>query len=197
MRRSLIVVGLLCCAAPASAANPQGGESPYLGVELLSITPELRLHYGAEEKRGVLLSRLDAEGPAARAGLQVGDVLLSIDARDIVKFSQAIYLLAAKRPGDRVTIDYVRDKEAKTVEVTLGARKQHRVQIGPFRWRGPTPLIDPGALNESMRRLREELKGVDGRRVIRFQRERRGLEDRLRMLEGKLEELERRLGEDA
>ena len=50
----------------------------YLGVSLLDLTPELREHFGRKET-GVMVLRVTADGPAAKAGLQVGDVITAID----------------------------------------------------------------------------------------------------------------------
>src|SRR5262245_15606747 len=45
----------------------------FLGVQLIGITPELRQHYGVPKDAGVLVGAVEADSPAAKAGIQVGD----------------------------------------------------------------------------------------------------------------------------
>lgn len=172
------------------------GSRAYLGVELLSITPELRAHYGAPESSGVLLGRIAEDSPAKAAGLAVGDILVTLNGRPLQGFADAVRVMSRLAPGDAVEVGYVRDGKEATQKVILGEQEgMARVQMGPFQWRGPSPIIDERALRRSMQELQQKLGSVDGRKIILMERTRRGLEDRIRALEGKIAELEARLGE--
>src|SRR5262245_50302044 len=55
----------------------------YLGVGLTDLTPELRTHFGAPEDAGVMVSKVEPGSPADKAGIKVGDVLASIDGKEV------------------------------------------------------------------------------------------------------------------
>ena len=55
----------------------------YLGVELVNLNEPLRAHFGVPEGSGVLVSNVVENSPAARAGLQVGDILTRFDGEDV------------------------------------------------------------------------------------------------------------------
>ncbi|HEY0653111.1 MAG TPA: trypsin-like peptidase domain-containing protein [Chryseosolibacter sp.] len=72
---------------------------------------------------GVLLERLDKEGPAADAGLKLGDVITKVNGIDINSQSEFEEALSYRYPGDKISITYLRDNRSGTVNVTLVNRK--------------------------------------------------------------------------
>lgn len=68
---------------------------------------------------GIYVAEVSADGAAAAAGLKEGDVITAIDGKTIEKFGQLQELLVNHRPGDKVTVTYVRDKKIHTVQITL------------------------------------------------------------------------------
>lgn len=68
---------------------------------------------------GIYVAEVSADGAAAAAGLQQGDVITSIDGKTIEKFGQLQELLVNHRPGDKVSVTYLRDKKKHTVQITL------------------------------------------------------------------------------
>jgi len=73
---------------------------------------------------GIIVREVDQNGPAARAGIQQGDIVVSVDGRAISNWNDFIRELFARRPGDRVRLEIVRDGSRRTVQVTLGERTQ-------------------------------------------------------------------------
>jgi putative serine protease PepD len=71
---------------------------------------------------GLRLDTVVADGPAATAGLRVGDIITSIDGTAAVSTDQLIALTLTRRAGDRVEIGYERDGRQETATVTLAAR---------------------------------------------------------------------------
>jgi putative serine protease PepD len=71
---------------------------------------------------GVQVTEVRSGGPAAAAGLQGGDVITSVDGKDVTSTQQLQAAIDAKQPGDRVTIGYVRSGSEHTATVTLGTR---------------------------------------------------------------------------
>lgn len=87
--------------------------------ELSSAELEAR---GLEPGIGILLTRVIEDGPAARAGLQQGDVILAINEEPIRTAQQARLLVAALEPGDRIQLSGWRDGERFTATLTAAER---------------------------------------------------------------------------
>lgn len=68
---------------------------------------------------GVYVSDVDPDGAGASAGLEKGDVIVSIDGKKITKMAELQELMAAKRPGDKVTLTYLHNKKQTSKTVTL------------------------------------------------------------------------------
>lgn len=68
---------------------------------------------------GVYVAKVEEDGSAAEAGLKEGDVITAVDGKKVVKMSELQEYLTNKRPGDKVTITYLRKKAKKTTTLTL------------------------------------------------------------------------------
>ena len=68
---------------------------------------------------GTYIDSVEDGSAGAEAGLQKGDVIIAIDGKKITKMAELQEYLANKRPGDNVTITYLRDKKKKTATLTL------------------------------------------------------------------------------
>jgi serine protease Do len=92
----------------------------WLGVIIQDITPELAKSFGLKNTDGVLISDMVKNGPAARAGLKAGDVVLRFDGKS-VKDAHALSRMVANTPPDtRVSIDIIRNGKESKEYVTLG-----------------------------------------------------------------------------
>ena len=68
---------------------------------------------------GIYIANVVDDGAAAEAGLEKGDVITHIDGQKVAKFGELTNIIAQKRPGDKVTISYLRDKKKKEATLTL------------------------------------------------------------------------------
>lgn len=68
---------------------------------------------------GIYIAKVVDEGAAAEAGLKEGDVITHIDGQKIKSFGELQNIIAQKRPGDKITINYLRDKKKQTATLTL------------------------------------------------------------------------------
>ena len=68
---------------------------------------------------GIYVAEVSEDGAGAAAGLKKGDVITAIDGKQLSKMAELQEYLANKRPGDKVTISYLRDKSKKSATVTL------------------------------------------------------------------------------
>jgi putative serine protease PepD len=71
--------------------------------------------------QGLFVQAVEPGGPAARAGLQPGDVITEIDGRGATSTIQLETLTLTKRPGDEVAVTYVRDGHSTETSIELGA----------------------------------------------------------------------------
>lgn len=68
---------------------------------------------------GIYVAEVSADGAAAEAGLKAGDVITAIEGKKIGKFGELQEVLVNHRPGDKVTVTYVRDKKQHNATLTL------------------------------------------------------------------------------
>jgi S1-C subfamily serine protease len=99
-------------------------ERPYLGVALQSVSlPEdmtTKLKIGS--RRGLLLVHLESDGPAAAAGLMLGDIVVEIGGKSLPQTHHLRMILASERVGERIPVGIVRSGERKEISVALGDR---------------------------------------------------------------------------
>lgn len=91
----------------------------YLGVTITEITEELAESEGITEMSGVYIMNVEENGGAKSAGLQSGDIILSINDISVNSNSQLIGVIGQYRPGDKVKVKIYRDDETLEKEVTL------------------------------------------------------------------------------
>ena len=68
---------------------------------------------------GIYVAEVVEDGAAASAGLKKGDVITSIDGKKIKKFGELQGIIAQKRPGDKLTVTYLRNKKSHSATLTL------------------------------------------------------------------------------
>ena len=110
----------------------------YLGVRSIEMTPELRQHFGAPKDAGVLVGTVEPESPAARAGIQVGDILTAVDGEEVGSTRELSRSVRRHKAGDAVKVDLLRERAKKTLTVTIQEveSKDKEIRIGEFG-RGP------------------------------------------------------------
>ncbi len=96
---------------------------PYLGIEgPVAVTEQIASENDLPVDHGVYLQGVAAGGPAADAGLRVGDILLGLDGQEINAENTLTEVLFAHQPGETVTVTVQRGNEQLEVEITLGER---------------------------------------------------------------------------
>jgi S1-C subfamily serine protease len=99
-------------------------ERPYLGVALqpVALPEEMRTKFNLGSRHGLLVVHVESDGPAAAAGLMLGDVVIEIGGKPIAHTHNLRVLLGKERVGERVSVGIVRSGEKKEIPVTLGDR---------------------------------------------------------------------------
>ncbi len=94
----------------------------WLGVEVQSLTQELAESFGQEGRPGIVVAGVYRDGPAERAGLQPGDLILSIDGEQASDGRSSMNQVARTRPGDKIDIDILRNGKPLTLTAEVGMR---------------------------------------------------------------------------
>jgi serine protease Do len=91
-----------------------------LGVGIQDVDQALAESFGLDSPRGALVSNVEKGGPAEKAGLQEGDVILAFDGQSIDSAGQLPSAVAATDPGKAIALQVWRDHAAREVKVKLG-----------------------------------------------------------------------------
>ena len=110
-----------------------------IGVQIQDMSPELAASFGLKDANGALVSSVEKDGPADKAGFQPGDVILKYDGRKVNSSTVLPPMVASSKPDSKVKIEIWRKGETKTLMVTVG-------ELGPDKTAGkkekriePTP----------------------------------------------------------
>jgi serine protease Do len=133
---------ILACMASASLVSPAAfaqrtqtwvmpGGGSYLGIGGMDITPDRAKTLNLKDERGVEISSVDPEGPAAKAGIKEGDVVLEYNGQPVESWTQFRRLVQETPVGRQVKINVWRGGAIQTLSPTVGERKNQPVIIGP------------------------------------------------------------------
>lgn len=117
-------------AIPADIASPivtklrngQEVERGYLGVSIQPVDDDLAESLGLERKRGEIVQMVEPDQGADKAGLQAGDIVVSINGRPVTSEQTLSFLVANTAPGTTIPIEVIRQGERKTLRATVGKR---------------------------------------------------------------------------
>jgi serine protease Do len=98
-----------------------------LGVAVQSLNQTLADSFGMKKPQGALISSVDANGPAAKSGLQPGDVILSVNGTPVTDSSDLPAQVAGLKPGTQADVQVWRDKSTKDLKVTIGSLADAKV----------------------------------------------------------------------
>lgn len=96
----------------------------WIGVMIQEITPELKNTLGLKSENGALISDVTADSPAQRAGLERGDVIVSLDGKDIKEMNDLPYMVAKIPVGKTVDIKIIRNGKELTKKITIAEAKE-------------------------------------------------------------------------
>jgi Do/DeqQ family serine protease len=91
-----------------------------IGVTIQPMTPELATKFGLAEVRGVVVNAVTPNGPAARAGLRQGDVILAFNGAPVEDGNTLRNHVASTPPGTQARLTILRDRREQEIQVTLG-----------------------------------------------------------------------------
>ena len=94
----------------------------WIGVEPVELNSDLAETFGIQQTEGVIITGVLQNGPAFKAGLKPGDVLLAVGEKDVRNVSELLTLIAAQTPGTAVKMRIKRRNAEMTLEVTPAQR---------------------------------------------------------------------------
>ncbi len=94
----------------------------WIGVEVQDISPELAESFRLPTTNGTLIAGVQPGGPAERAGIRRGDILVAVESQEFADATEMLNLIAALEPGNAATLTILRDREQKLVQIQVGTR---------------------------------------------------------------------------
>jgi serine protease DegQ len=94
----------------------------WIGVEPADLSPELMVTFGVKARRGVLITGVLQNGPAAQAGIRPGDVIVEVAGKQIANVSELLSNVAALKPGTPAKFRVLRHDDAVELNLTPGLR---------------------------------------------------------------------------
>jgi serine protease Do len=92
----------------------------WLGVKIQTVSEDIAESLGVAENTGALVSAVTPEGPAAKGGLQPGDVIMKFDGKEVSTMRGLPRLVAQAPIGKSVDVEFLRAGEKKTLQVVVG-----------------------------------------------------------------------------
>jgi serine protease Do len=121
-------------AIPADVADTitkqliQGGRVTrgYMGATIQNVTPEIADSLGIPGKKGALVAEIVPGGPASKAGLQPGDVVLALNGQPVASNSELTRMVAAVKTGDVMHLTVLRAGQNRTIDIRSGVRPSEK-----------------------------------------------------------------------
>ncbi len=137
----------------------------YLGVGLQEVTADLQKTLGLSRVTGALVAQVNANTPAAKAGLKESDVIVSVDGQKIERSGDLPPVIGATAPGTQVTLGIVRDGKPMTVPLVVG-------ELPADLTAGGASAAGPGA-----EPAKGDALGLNVRELTADEREQSGIDD--------------------
>lgn len=111
-------------ATATKATKEKKSESGYIGVYMQELTDEVRKGLDLEVSKGVLISGVQDDSPAAKAGVEEGDVVVAFGGTAVDSPEELRSVVSDFEPGAKAKLELVRDGKAQTVTLTVGDRPE-------------------------------------------------------------------------
>ncbi|MCW8826909.1 MAG: trypsin-like peptidase domain-containing protein, partial [Gammaproteobacteria bacterium] len=98
----------------------------WLGIEIQEVTDELAESFGLESKEGVIIAGILNGGPADKAGIEPGDILITFNGQHITNSTNALNLISQTRPNEEVEIESIRAGKKHKSTIRIGERPQQK-----------------------------------------------------------------------
>ncbi|MEO8005785.1 MAG: Do family serine endopeptidase [Betaproteobacteria bacterium] len=109
-----------------------------IGVQIQDVNQALANSFGLPKPQGALISGVEPDSPAAKAGLKSGDVVLGVNGKEINQLSELSGAIAATKPGNNARLQVWREGKSKDVDVKVGELLEQKLAAAPAGNEGQT-----------------------------------------------------------
>jgi serine protease Do len=122
----------------------------WLGIGIQPLTEELSAKFGAKEGEGVLVNEVFEGDPAAKAGVEPGDIITKVAGQEVTTPSTLARVIAGVTPGKKIDIDVIRNHKHMILTAVLAVRKEEATLAS-------IPPLQEGKLGLNVQELSKEL----------------------------------------
>ena len=140
-----------------------------IGVVIQPLTKELADSFGLAKTQGALVSSVEKGGPAEKAGVEPGDVILRFDGKPVSSSEDLPRMVGGTKPGSRATLQVWRNKATRDLPVVVAELQEDRSGQKPRATKPTTPGVFGMTLSELTDAQRKELKVEHGVLVTEVQ----------------------------
>ena len=101
----------------------------WMGVTAQRVTQDIAESMGLDQTRGAVVSEVVKDGPAARAGIKAGDIIIELNGKQIKDANDLPILVARTAPGEKIQLKILRDKRELTIPVQVEKLKDEEVNV--------------------------------------------------------------------
>jgi S1-C subfamily serine protease len=141
----------------------------YIGITGLDLNKELAERFGVMDGTALMIAKVTPDGPAEKAKLKVGDIIVTADGKRIRTVNELIDLVQAMAKGSKIKLEVIRDKKTMTFDVEVaeeeigGTLESEGLQGFLESWQGYTDALQRELMNwnvEGAQGLRQSLKSL-------------------------------------
>jgi serine protease Do len=125
-----------------------------IGVSIQDVTAQLADSFGLDRPRGALIGSVESGGPADKAGMKAGDIIVGVEGRQIERDAEVPSLISGMKPGSTAKIDVWRDRSVKSLTVKIAELQEEGATVAQA---GEGPQAE-NALGLTVRPLQPEEK---------------------------------------
>lgn len=157
---------------PVEKMPAVGKLSAYIGIGLDRVPPALVKHLGLDDNSCALVRIVDPNGPAAAAGMQENDIVLTVAGNPVRSHECLSQMMEKHKAGDEVKITFIHRGKEQEKSIILGARAVDQIAadenadpVDPQQMLQGLPAEMRDALRKNLEALREEMAGAGGQAI--------------------------------
>ncbi|MGB3612133.1 MAG: Do family serine endopeptidase [Cellvibrio sp.] len=118
----------------------------WLGVAIQEVNRDLASSLGLDKPTGALVADVEPDGPAAKAGIKAGDLIIKFNGRNVNTQADLPYLVGRTLPNTKVPVVVIRKGKEQTIRVTIGVLPEPKMQAAAPSLPGKKPSTEADAL---------------------------------------------------